>query len=166
MLAAVLVLAGCGTPSQPVENAANANTNVPNAYVPDTQAPVQKTGMPAADFARAETLFNDTCARCHLTSGKGEAEHKKDDIPDFTNPQWQAREDNDEIREAIENGKGKIMPAFKNKLSSEQIDLLVSYVRTFPQHSSSGQMPHDGMMENGNTMHHDGMMENGNHMRH
>jgi len=44
-------------------------------------------------------------------------------------PDWQNRVSDERIFNAIMNGKGK-MPAYSKKLSEQEIDSLVSYVRS------------------------------------
>jgi mono/diheme cytochrome c family protein len=61
---------------------------------------------------------------CHAQDGKGYAAIH---TPDFTDSKWQAAHKDDELIDAVTNGKqgeGK-MPPFKDKLTPEQIDMLV-----------------------------------------
>lgn len=130
VLAGMMIAGACGSKEQPAANTAppaNANGTAP------APAPEPATPAPAAgdQMARAQQVFNDNCSECHLESGKGDAHHKKDEIPDFTNAKWQARESDDELFKSIQNGKGDVMPAFKDELSEDQIRALVSYVRSF-----------------------------------
>jgi cytochrome c oxidase cbb3-type subunit 3 len=69
-----------------------------------------------------------SCAGCHGADGKGKPAFK--DIPDFTNAAWQAKETDAELIETIKNGH-KPMPAYKDKLSDDQVKALVAYVRQF-----------------------------------
>ena len=55
------------------------------------------------------------------------ARHEK--ARDLTTGEWQDSVSDERIYNAISNGKGKKMPAFKKKLSDTQIDELVNYVR-------------------------------------
>jgi mono/diheme cytochrome c family protein len=77
------------------------------------------------------------CVKCHGEDGRGKTDAgKKAHAPDFTRARWQERHpDDDELRKAVLNGvkeKGKVvMPSFKNKLTPEQIDLLIAHVRAF-----------------------------------
>ena len=47
---------------------------------------------------------------------------------DLTDPQWQSGVTDERIFNSITNGKGK-MPSFKRKLTNEQTESLVAYVR-------------------------------------
>lgn len=119
------VAPGPNAPAPPTNsNASAANT----APAPD----VRPIALEGEALARTAKLFDATCAVCHTASGKGDASHRADGIPDFTDRAWQAAETDAELREAIANGKEKVMPAFGEKLSTEQIDQLVAYVRDFP----------------------------------
>ena len=62
--------------------------------------------------------------------GKGTEAFKKQDIPDFSDAAWQKRESDAELLEAIENGKGKLMPAWKDKLTATEMKDSLAYLRT------------------------------------
>ncbi len=85
-------------------------------------------GSPAFAATDAAQLFKSKCSMCHGVDGKGfSAIH----TPDFTSPKWQASMTNKEIITVITNGKkGTAMPAFGNKLKSEEIQALVHYLRS------------------------------------
>lgn len=73
--------------------------------------------------------YSKNCATCHGNDGrsktvKGKLKHARD----LTDARWQEDATDERIYNAIANGKGK-MPAFKRKLTNEQIESLVSYVR-------------------------------------
>ncbi len=74
------------------------------------------------------------CASCHGVDGKADTETgKKAKLPDFTKADWQKGKTDAQIKSAIENGTkkdGNEMDPYKDKLSPEQIDGLVAYVRT------------------------------------
>jgi len=99
----------------------------------------QSAPLSGADLARAQRLFNSNCASCHMASGKGEEHHRKDNIPDFTDPAWHARRSDPEIVASVANGRGSIMPSFKQKLSPAEIRLLVDYIHGFPERAAHGR---------------------------
>lgn len=73
-------------------------------------------------------LFKQKCSMCHGADGKGYPALK---TPDFTDPKVQAALTDQEIAETIKNGKkGTAMPAFGDKLSDDQVQSLVSYIRS------------------------------------
>jgi mono/diheme cytochrome c family protein len=157
---AAFALAACNEPSQP-SNASNApavKNSAPTNTAPTNTAPTNTNTTMAsmahlegADLAKAQQLYAKNCAGCHLASGKGEAEHKKDGIPDFTDAAWHTQHQDAEIKDAIRNGMGKIMPAFKGRLSEADIDLLATYIHGFPERAAAGgpaaPEPHGGHME-------------------
>ena len=76
-------------------------------------------------------LFKQKCSMCHGVDGKGYSALK---TPDFTDPKVQASLTDKEIVDTIKNGKkGTAMPAFADKLSDEQIQSLVTYIRSLKQ---------------------------------
>ena len=88
--------------------------------------------LDGADLERARRLFDGSCAKCHTKTGAGEHHHRKDGIPNFTDAAWHESVPDAELVDAIANGKGKHMPAFKAKIGDDEIRLLVRYVRGFP----------------------------------
>ncbi|MCI0485231.1 MAG: c-type cytochrome [Blastocatellia bacterium] len=75
--------------------------------------------------------FNANCAFCHGKDGRGLPKWRAKGQPDLTDPKWQKSRTDAQIADAIKNGKGKLMPAWKNKLSDEKIGAMVSRVRAF-----------------------------------
>jgi len=79
----------------------------------------------------AAELYARNCASCHGKDGraktlKGKLKHARD----FTDPAWQGRVGDERLFNSIMNGKGK-MPSYSKKLSEQEIDSLVAYVRAF-----------------------------------
>lgn len=75
--------------------------------------------------ADAQAIFSTTCARCHNADGTGYAALG---IPSFADPQWQGAHPDDEIRQAIANGRNGKMPAFGAAYSPAQIDALMHWI--------------------------------------
>ncbi len=89
----------------------------------------------SAGTARADDIapvWTKQCKSCHGADGKGDTEMgRKSKAEDLTTERWQSRHSDAQTRDAIENGVPKTkMKAYKEKLSSEQIDALVAYIRT------------------------------------
>jgi cbb3-type cytochrome c oxidase subunit III len=103
-------------PAAPVTNANTANRNAE----PMTQ--LAATGEGAALYE------SKGCATCHGADGKGNATMK--DIPNFTDAAWQKKTGDAAMTAGIRNGKPP-MPAYKNRLTDEQIQTLVAYIRQF-----------------------------------
>jgi len=86
------------------------------------------TANAAAQGASGKDLFVSKCAMCHGADGSAKTTIAKNlKIGDFQPPEVQKQSDLD-LKATISNGKGK-MPAFQGKLSGEQIDQLVSFIR-------------------------------------
>ncbi len=71
------------------------------------------------------------CSRCHAQDGKG-----SDDGPDIT--KVLKKYDEDKIAEIIEEGKGlgeDAMPPFIDKVTEEEVDLLIGFLKTIQEKS-------------------------------
>jgi mono/diheme cytochrome c family protein len=112
--------------------------------------------MPAEKLGKCEAIFHRYCVTCHGADGKGKPSIG---TPNFADPAVQANLTDQQIVEAIRNGKdnGK-MPAWGGKLTSAQIDDLAAYMRVFPSNettpqqaaasSSSSQLPEQAQQPN------------------
>lgn len=92
--------------------------------------PFANTGWAdSASVKQGGELFQSQhCVMCHGMDGKG---YPAIHTPDFTSEKWQAAHSDAFITEVITNGKkGTQMPAFGNKLKSDQIQDLVQYIRS------------------------------------
>ncbi len=112
-------------------------------YLVDVAAQtVRENGASGTAESGAVALFQQNCSRCHGIGGKGD---RTAGTPDFTDASVQRALGNQEILDAIRNGKdGGRMPAWSGKLTDAQITELATYVRSFAASSSSpapGQQP-------------------------
>ena len=78
----------------------------------------------------AAELYTKYCASCHGKDGranslKGKLKHARD----LTDPAWQDRVGDERLFNSIMNGKEK-MPGFSKKMSEQEINTLISYVRS------------------------------------
>lgn len=81
----------------------------------------------AADDPAA--LFKTKCAACHAADGSGNTDTgKKLGTPDLRSEEVQKQTDA-QLIDSTTNGKGKKMPAYKGKLTDDQIKQLVGYIR-------------------------------------
>ena len=80
-----------------------------------------------------QEIYARKCVLCHAEDGTGNTKKGKQlRVPDFTSAKWQNHTRDDEIIEIIEKGNQKRkMPAFQDKLTPEQIQALVPYLRGF-----------------------------------
>jgi mono/diheme cytochrome c family protein len=70
-------------------------------------------------------LFKELCAKCHGEDGKANTPKGKQLMAvNFTDPDWQEEETDEELIEAVTKGDDD-MPAFGKKLTKEQIESLV-----------------------------------------
>jgi mono/diheme cytochrome c family protein len=100
-----------------------------------------KAGAAAAkanpeSIASGETIFKRQCQMCHGATGVGDgpaAKTLKGKLPNLADKATLAKVSDDDIHELVENGKKTElgnMPAFKSKLKPEEIQDVISYVRT------------------------------------
>lgn len=123
-LSAILFVAGCSN-SDVSQNSANTAANPATS----NSAPTPNAA-PADELAAARELYTKQCADCHKETGEGgrkEIDGEKIKVPNFKDPRVSAEKD-DEYVEQIEKG-GDGMPAYKGKISDEEIKNLVRYIR-------------------------------------
>ena len=87
--------------------------------------------MSVSAFAADATadVFKSKCASCHGADGKGDTPAgKKMNVKDFASDDVQKQSDAD-LATVIEKGK-KPMPGYEGKVTKEQIDGLVKWIRT------------------------------------
>ncbi len=137
LTAVVMFIIAC-TGSQTNNTSSSGNTNIAsdtnisdNATVMTNSSP---DALPAAadELASARKIYSERCTKCHKEDGTGgvtEIEGKKVKAPNFTSDKLK-NEPDAEFVEVIEHGeKEDGMPAFKGKLSDEEIKSLVKFIR-------------------------------------
>ena len=110
-----------------------------------SSAKAPSTSNPRAPVARAsssphrldpptvEQFYQTRCAGCHGANGRNPRLLRIfPDLPDFTNPQWQAAHTMTQLKDAILHGKGA-MPGYQGDLDGLRVSDLVQYLRTFAQ---------------------------------
>ncbi len=118
VVSALLVISGCGTP---------ANENVNN--VP-TATPAAKATATPDEFAIARANFAKHCSACHGDEGKGglvKVDNVKLKVPNLTEGHALEHPDEKLVKQITNGGDG--MPKFKSKLSPEEINAMVRFVR-------------------------------------
>ena len=80
-----------------------------------------------------QDVWDKRCVFCHGADGKSQTKKGKQyKAPNFTRDRWQKHTTDDEIIDAITNGVPKSkMPAFKEKLSPDEIKAMVPFLRAF-----------------------------------
>ncbi|MFL5319587.1 MAG: c-type cytochrome [Myxococcaceae bacterium] len=87
---------------------------------------------PAFADSAADT-YKAKCKSCHGEDGAGKTKTgEKEKIADMSDPAWQKKHTDEDIKTVISEGSkdNKKMKPFKDKLSAEEIDGLVKYIRT------------------------------------
>lgn len=87
-------------------------------------------GQGQSQVARGRAVYEARCTRCHGADGAGNT--RMADIvepPDMSNADWQRKRSNARMIASVTNGLGQ-MPAFKKKLSRQEIAAAIAYVRT------------------------------------
>ncbi len=78
----------------------------------------------------ARATFGAQCAGCHGRDGRGHTPRgRRAHARDLTDGSWQNDVSDERLFNSITKGRGKKMPAYGKKLSEDQIDALVRYVR-------------------------------------
>ena len=85
----------------------------------------------ASPAFQVAAFFGSSCAGCHGKDGRG-ASRSTMILPDFSDGSWQSRHPDDALIRSVANGKG-VMPAWKDKLTEDQIKEMVVFVRKFAE---------------------------------
>lgn len=88
-------------------------------------------GIASADSP--QEIWKAKCKACHGDDGKAQTKvGQKEKIPDMTRAKWQGAHGDAAIKKTIEEGSddNPKMKPFKDKLSPEEIDSLVKYIRS------------------------------------
>jgi len=96
-----------------------------------------------AELSAAKTLYNDQCAICHGMNGDGTGGARSAEMAQnvwswargegpgiFTDINYVVQRNPSELTNAIQDGYG-LMPAYRGKLTTEQLNGLVDYIYTF-----------------------------------
>ncbi len=92
--------------------------------------------LPTAAFAEIDVpaVWKKKCAMCHGDDGKAQTKMgAKYKVPDISTAEWQGKHSDEQIKDVITNGGKTKMPAFKEKLTAEEIDAMVKKVRSLKQ---------------------------------
>jgi cytochrome c553 len=95
---------------------------------PDLFAGGQGTAKPLAPLFDAKAYYDKNCAGCHGADGKGGDSTLI--VPNFKDAAWQRRRTDQNLFDSITKGKG-VMPAWREKLTEEQIKSMAAFIRKF-----------------------------------
>ena len=118
VVSAIFLISGC------------TKTESPTVNKSATTAPAATATSTPDEFAFARANYAKHCSACHGDEGKGglvKVEDVKLKVPSLTEGRVPKHQDDDYV-DQIRNG-GDGMPKFKDKLSSEEINALVRFVR-------------------------------------
>jgi mono/diheme cytochrome c family protein len=88
----------------------------------------------------AAGIYATNCLACHGVDGTGNTMRVAlATLPDFTSAAWQKTQTDANFTSRIENGKAPMMPPFKGKLTTDQIQALLIYVRAFAAKAPASQ---------------------------
>jgi mono/diheme cytochrome c family protein len=116
----VLVLAGCNRTTTTTSPSTNGSSGIgrPATATPD-------------EFAATRAIFEKNCVKCHQKTGEGGPVKLEDGtklkVPNLRTGHALNHPDSDFIKQIAKGGDG--MPAFKDKLSADQINDLVRFIR-------------------------------------
>ena len=89
-----------------------------------------KRGGGQTQAERGRAVYEARCTRCHGADGAGRTRVGEIvEAPDMSDPAWQRRRSAPRMAASVANGLGQ-MPAFKKKLTRQEIAAAVAYVRT------------------------------------
>ena len=117
---AVILVSGCSQP---------ANQNVNNVPAATPAAKATATATPD-EFAFARANYAKHCSACHGDEGKGgvvKVDNTKLKVPSLTEGHALNHPDEKFVKQITNGGDG--MPKFKDKLSPEEINAMVRFIR-------------------------------------
>lgn len=108
---------------------------ISQVVIPDSGTGLGSGKAFAASDKTADGLgvYRQFCESCHGANGKGNDNMKKvmTMIPDFTDEKWQKEISDAQMSVCMTDGKGTMMPSFADKVTSDQVQALVEYIRKF-----------------------------------
>ncbi|MEP6924728.1 MAG: cytochrome c [Pyrinomonadaceae bacterium] len=123
--ATFLFIASCTKTDAPNGNSTNSAASAANTD------PAVQTSPVIDKFAAAKNIYDKKCIKCHQETGEGgkiQIDTVALKVPNFRDPRNQDDDDADYI-ERVEKGASGKMPAFKGKLTDDEIKSVVGYIR-------------------------------------
>lgn len=101
---------------------------------PAALALVAAVGFATAALAAppdGKVIYKKNCALCHGQEGTPNAMFAKKKVPDFKSAAWQKSKTDAEIKKVVVDGvKDTLMKSFKDRLTPQELDAVLGYVRT------------------------------------
>lgn len=105
---------------------------LPGAPPMNTERLVAPPGEMAARIRIGANIFQQYCIVCHGPDGTGSPMRASMPmIPNFTSSDWGGQRTNPQLKISILDGKGALMPSNRGRVSAEEANDLVAYVRAF-----------------------------------
>jgi mono/diheme cytochrome c family protein len=120
IVCALVLMSGCSQPA--TENAGNVPAG--------TATPVAKATATPDEFAAARANFAKHCSVCHGDKGEGgivKVENKKLKVPSLREGHALGHPDEKFVKQITNGGDG--MPKFSDKLSADEINAMVRFIR-------------------------------------
>jgi mono/diheme cytochrome c family protein len=132
-LSALLLIACDSRPApqrewRPEDHGQPAEIDPSRVPAPSSPGEPEQGGVNRAVIA----LWNVSCAACHGRDGKGQGPSRPPgaQMPDFTSVDFQKQRSDEQLRQAIHDGRG-MMPGFGKQVSDQGLSALVAHVREF-----------------------------------
>lgn len=119
--AAIMFAAACSS--------AHVSQNTANVPAAANQAAATQPA-PTGELTAARELYSKRCINCHRETGEGgpkEIEGVKIKAPNFKDPRLAAETDKEYVEQIEKGGDG--MPAYKGKITDDEIKSLVRFIR-------------------------------------
>ncbi|HYH86707.1 MAG TPA: cytochrome c [Pyrinomonadaceae bacterium] len=89
-----------------------------------------ETKKSRSQISKGRRVYAANCARCHGGDGMGKTTMgEMTEAPNLSDAEWQSRRSTSRMVASVANGRGQ-MPAFKKKLSKQDIAATIAYIRT------------------------------------
>jgi mono/diheme cytochrome c family protein len=145
LFSAAALLAACATATNTNTSIGNSNRTVTVNAGNAPAAPATPVTAGADDLAWARNTYKGTCAKCHQENGEGGPveldEGARLRVPSFKTAHSIAHTDQQLARKIANGDKDEGMPAFKDRLSPEQINALVRFIRAEFQSAGAKEGP-------------------------
>ena len=108
------------------ETASPTNTSAPRTAA----SPAATASAPVDEFAHAREIYAKNCEPCHGPNAEGglaKVDHKQIKVPSLK-AEHAMKHPDEKLIKMITNGEEE-MPSFKNKLTQDEISLMVRYIR-------------------------------------
>ena len=96
--------------------------------------PLAAVSAAGQDSAAGATVYKSKCATCHGPDGGGTPMGKTLKVADLRSAEVQSKSDA-ELIQVVSEGKGN-MPGFKGTITDDEINAVVTFVRTFAKSDS------------------------------